>query len=264
MRAVVIIRELPHYRSDAFCDGLAGLGYQIERQMYVPKSKDDLLVLWNRKHLYDNMAKQYEAIGARVIVVENGYIGRDDQDRQYYAVALGGHCGSGSWKIGGPERWDALGIELKPYQDNDGHIVVFGQRGIGSPTMASPHDWHEHIAVKLRKAGREVRVYPHPGEPANAPGVADATIEQIRGAHCVVVWSSARGVRAMVEGIPVVYHAPHWIGAGAAMHRTLERRMDEGARRQTMRELAWAQWSVDEIGRGDPFRLLLDAERAAA
>ena len=47
----------------------------------------------------------------------------------------------------------------------------------------------------------------HPGD----KGKLEKDLAAMAGARSVVIWSSAIGVRALVEGIPVQHFAPHWI-----------------------------------------------------
>ncbi len=264
-RAWNLIRRQPHYRREAFDAGLMACGYQLEAG--VPQGNvrpGDVLVIWNRMFDTAMYAAQVEKAGGRVVVAENGYLGLCPERRQYYALALGGHNGSGEWKVGEEDRFAALGIEVKPWCSNpDGHIVVFGQRGIGTSQMASPPNWHVDVAQRLKRVqGRRVLVSPPPGPPAIDPGVTEKTIAELQGAYCAVLWSSARGVRALVEGIPVIYQAPHWSCEVAACHsldmidRMAEFQRDD-MRKRALHEMAWAQWSVDEIAAGLPFRTLL-------
>ena len=261
-QAAILLRPEPHYRADAFAAGLQRLGYQINYPKTV--GPDDVLVLWNRKPRTEGDIRRFHAAGARVLICENGYIGQDAKGQQLYAIALDGHNGSGRWEVGGPERWHERGIDCKPWQaEKRGHIVVFAQRGIGSKDMASPNQWDSRTAGALRvETGREVIIYSHPGLPACHPRIADEVARQVEGAYCVVVWASARGVRALVEGVPVVYHAPHWIAGKAASHGVLTRRM--GDRLPAFVDLAWAQWTLEEIAAGVPFTRLLELPRVAA
>jgi len=147
---------------------------------------------------------------------------------------------------------------LQPWRADGGHILVCGQRGIGSPTMASPHNWHEQVAAKLRAmTKRQVRVRVHPGNKAAAVPRAD----ELLGAWACVIWSSSSGVQALIAGIPVFYDAPHWICDGAAGRiaeiETPFARDYDYERLAAMQRMAWAQWSLAEIASGEPFRRLL-------
>lgn len=258
--AVVQIRPQPHYRRDAFENGLRRVGYRIVSQYEAQTTRllpTDLLVSWNRS----DSATQWEQAGGSVLIAENGYIGADAEGVQLYALALRGHNGSGRWASGGPQRWDALGIEVKPWRAHGEHIIIRAQRGIGPPDMASPPQWHVTASGNLRQlypARRQV-IQQHPGKPACDPQVSAEIIAALRGAWAMCIWSSAAGVRALVEGVPVFYAAPHWICEGAAVSGVgnLERPLlDDAARLQALRRLAWAQWSVAELASGEPFARL--------
>ncbi len=255
-RAVVQIRDQPHYRRQAFIDGLQRAGYDVALTGWAVDSPQpgDVLVSWNR---YTGAPDQWEKEGGTVLVAENGYIGQDDAGVQYYALALHGHNGSGTWPDGGPERFDALGIEVKPWRERGEHIVIRAQRGIGSSAMASPPQWHVVASRDLmRLSARRQVMQEHPGKPACDAGVAARIIESLRGAHAMCIWSSAAGVRALVEGVPVLYAAPHWICEGAAVRGVgnVEKPvMDDVARLAALRRMAWAQWTIAEIATGEPF-----------
>ncbi len=254
-RALCLVRDQPHYRREAFVDGLRRAGYELVD--HISPRPNDLLVTWNR---YGGEADIWEREGGTVIVAENGYLGHDANGVQYYALAVGGHNGSGKWAVGGSERWDALGVELKPWRTEGEHIVIRAQRGIGSTSMASPPQWHVTASRDLRRlTDRRQVIQEHPGKPACDPRVAAQISESLIGAHAMCIWSSAAGVRALVEGVPVFYAAPHWICEGAAVRGVgnVERpKMNDADRLEALRRMAWAQWTIAEIATGEPFVLL--------
>jgi hypothetical protein len=271
MKAYCMIREAPWYRREAFASGLKAAGYEVSLGNAERAKPGDVLVIWNRYAGYHAMAVQFEREGGTVIVAENGYISaggsspkfdvhpHGPKPTDYYAISKHGHNGSGKWPVGGGERWAALGIELKPWRTDGDYILVCGQRGIGSPTMASPADWHVGAAERIRKATkRPVRIRLHPGN--NAPKVP--LEHDLAGASACVIWSSGSGVKSLVAGIPTYYDAPHWICQGGAMRlrdagdfETPLR--DDAARLAALERMAWAQWTVTEIQSGEPFRKLL-------
>jgi hypothetical protein len=271
MKAYCLIREQPHYRREAFVLGLKAAGYQLmpgEPRPADHAGPGDVLVIWNRYWHYETMADRFEAAGGRVIVAENGYIGRDASGIQHYALALHGHNGSGRWPTGGAARLKALNLDIRGFQDNpDGHILVCAQRGIGSRLMASPKDWHTRVAKQLAGLTRRtVRVRLHP-EDKSAPRIQPPLDEDLKGAWACVVWSSSSGVKALVEGIPVFWDAPFWICAkagprGVALIEQPWR--NEANRIAALIDMAAAQWSVAEIASGLPFVRLRDLPDAAA
>lgn len=252
MIAVCRIRPAPHYRLDAFLLGLKRAGYTVAAQGN-PRSREDFLVLWNRHHAEERIASGWEKDGGTVIVVENGYIGSDSRGRQFYAISIRGHNGSGWFPVSHDDRFAALRVPLSPWRTTGKYILVCGQRSIGSMTMASPPDWHKLIARRAAKlTAWPVRVRPHPGN--NAPTVP--LDSDLAGAMACLIWSSSCGVRALTLGVPVFYCAPHWICEGAArrgiteLHRPLR---DDTKRLAALHAMSWGQWSVAEIESGQPF-----------
>lgn len=234
--AVVTIRKEPMYRRLAIETGLKRLGYQVVSSGLRPTGKDSLLVLWNKKKGKEEQdADRWEAQGGTVIVMENGYLQK--VDKTHYAISVHGHNGSGYFPIGTEDRFTKLGFPIKPMRTGGSEIVVRAQRGIGSVMMASPPQWAEKLAAKLK-----ARVISHPGNfVPKVPPVVD--LAKAREMH---IWCSSMGVLALTEGIPVTHHAPHWICEGW-----------QADREAALRKMAFGQWAVDEIASGEPFARIL-------
>jgi hypothetical protein len=258
-RAWVEIRDKPHYRSEAFEAGLRACGYHVLMRQSPPRdpAPGDVFVIWNRYSTNEQAADRWEAAGGTVLVAENGYCGRDGEDRQYYAIARHGHNGSGTWEAGGAERWERLGLELRPWRAAGEHVLVAPNRHFGMRGLAMPQGWAESVVQQLRRhTRRPVRVRPHPND---SPPVRPLA-EDLTGCWAVVIWASSVGVHALLAGVPVIACAPWWIcraAAGADVSTIEAPALPE--RRPAFERLAWAQWSVDEIAHGEPFRLLLSA-----
>ncbi len=255
-KAICLIRAEPHYRREAFVNGLKRAGYSLVERGHAERP-EDLLVIWNRYGSNGAMADAWEQAGGTVLVAENGYIGKDALSRQYYAVSVHGHNGSGQWPRGDGSRFAALNIELQPWQVRDGYSLICGQRGIGTRLMASPPDWHKSAASRLKKEGNPIHVRLHPGN--HEPQVP---LEQdLARARDCVIWSSSSGVKALVLGIPVRYDAPFWICSPAATRLDQPLLYDDAARLAAIERMAWAQWSVEELESGMPFLLLAGLAR---
>lgn len=245
--AVVQIRKLPGYRREAFENGLKRMGYTDQRDYRCgqdwPNGPDDLLVLWNvMKGPDERYAQAWEKRGGTVIVSENGYL--QAKDKTYYALSTHGHNGSGWFPAGddGAQRFEALGFDLKPMREPQpgGLVVVRGQRGIGSSLMTSPRNWHLDMAAKLKAKGlKNIRVVPHPGD----KGKLEADLAALDGAQRLFIWSSAMGVRALVEGVEVEHFAPRWICAGWRII----------GRERSLANMACGQWHYEQIATGEPF-----------
>jgi hypothetical protein len=258
--AFIQLKPLPAYRSDAFAEGLKKLGYSPTFNLRGPEP-GGVFVAWNLHGSIENQAEDWRRAGGKVLVAENGFV-RGQDGKQTYSLARDGHNGSGKWYVGGPERWEALGIKLRPWQSNPkGHILVVGQRGIGSKAMRSPSNWERTMVDQLARLTRlRIQLRAHPGRPAQEETVRIK--QDLQGACCCVIWSSATGVRALIEGIPVFQFAPAWVCSDAAGRCgvAFPPVMDDALRLQAMVKMSWAQWNTEELATGEPMRRLIELE----
>lgn len=243
MRAVLRIRKEPYYRRAAFESGLRKVGFTLTDKI-MPTGASDWLVIWNRQGAAEMEADVWEAKGGTVIVAENGYLQK--VDKTHYAISVHGHNGSGWFPQGNEDRFSKLGFELKPQRHGGLYQLICGQRGIGSRTMKSPVGWAEKLDEKLRRQGLPTRLRKHPGN--FAPKVPLS--HDLKDAAMCLIWSSAAGVQALVEGVSVHHAAPHWICAGAG-------------REESLQHMAHGQWHHEEIATGEPFaRIIANREKA--
>ena len=250
--ATVLMDDQPGWRWNSFAQGLEACGFQVLKR--VPASPAGVLITWNRWHHRDQVAKEYEKFGFPVIVVENGFIGQDEQGRQLYAMARDQHLGAGRWHVGDEDRWSKQGIELAPWRKDGSHILLLPQRGFGPPGIAMPKNWVASVSRRLSfvtKRSVRVREHPGPSRPLLDPDLKDC--------WAAVTWASGAGIKAIVAGIPVFHELPKWVGAPAARYG-IDQIEDPALcdRAPMLHRLGWAQWSIDEIATGLPFRSLLD------
>lgn len=271
-RAYLQIRDKPSYRREAFVAGLQAGGFHVEDRLpSTPPGPGDALLIWNRYSTNELSADTWEKQGGTVLVAENGYLGRDAAGHQLYAIAVHGHNGSGTWpdRKGGKgleetadygARWKALGVELDRLKLDGEHILVCPNRHFGMRGFAMPQDWEASTVKQLRAhTKRPIRVRPHPnGGTPERPLAAD-----LENCHAVVIWASSAGVHALVAGVQVFCTAPWWILKACAQQRLdgIDQHWGCGEREPAFERLAWAQWTVEEIAAGVPFRYLLSDAR---
>lgn len=243
-RAFLLIRDQPLYRRDAFASGLRRVGYEVHTHVPTAPRSTDVLCIWNRYGRNEHQARYFENVGGRVLVAENGYLGRDWRGQHWYALSLSQHNGAGHWNPGGPERWDRLNAELADWRENGDETVVLATRHIGPKEVAEPKGWSQEVASKLR-----ARVRAHPGEKSCVPLADD-----LSRARCVVTWGSGGALKALAMGIPVQYGFKRWIGAQGG---TPIGGNGRGERLAMFRRLAWAMWTTEELATGEPFARLL-------
>jgi hypothetical protein len=255
-RAWNLTRKETFYRHEMFSNGLRALGYTIQTTPPQDFGPDDLLLIWNRYGASLKIADAIEAAGGRVIVAENGYIGMGGQsphsmtERDPYALALGWHNDHSVIRVGNESRWEKLGIELQPLQDNHGgHVLICPNRPFGAPGRAMPMTWAADAAMQIRQhMSNPIRIRPHPGN--NKP--LKPLAEDLKGAARCVIWSSSAGVHALIAGLSVSSHAPFWICHG-----------DENtvmSREKLLERMAYGQWFCREIESGKAFEWMLNGE----
>lgn len=242
--ALLNLRHNVPERFQAFTEGLERIGFRchigIERA-FTP-GPQDIFVSWNRIHEADAIARRFQAIGGAVLITENASWGNDFAGRRWYTLARDYHNLAGKYPIGGPERFDALGVELAPYRqpsDQYHETVLLPSRGIGPPAIRMPLDWE-------RRARKQTggRIRKHPG---TLPAIS--LEEDLRSAIEVITWGSGAAIKASALGVRVFHALKGWIGA----HDNTEH-----DRLAMFRDLAWAQWTLEEIASGEPFVRLLE------
>jgi len=252
--AQVMVRDSPHYRRESFVSGLAANGFSVTFSPIQNPTVDDLLLVWCRYGETHAEACRFERAGARVIVAENGYLGRDWRGDLWYALAHNWHAGHGRINVGGPERARAMFDEPEAWAPGKGPAVILGQRGIGSPPVAAPHGWAQRVMRELYSARIDHVYREHPGAKHDTVGL----LAQLHGSRFAVAWSSGALLKSILHGTPVYHGLPNWIGADAAAPYSLPLPAPFlGDRWAMLQRLSWAQWRLSEIASGDAFNHLL-------
>src|SRR3990167_8938299 len=88
-RAVILLPRSPHYKREAFAEGLKSLGYMPVFENSADVQRGDVLVIWNRYR--DGTAKEFEKAGAAVLVAENAWIGPESKEQHHFALCHGHH-----------------------------------------------------------------------------------------------------------------------------------------------------------------------------
>lgn len=199
--------------------------------------------------------------GTRYIVVDSGYLG----DRRIYRSASwdglkgrGNHCSDDAPK----DRLKRLGVRIRPWRDAalPGYALICYQlprdaavRGFDVVT------WVRDAVTVARGYGFDVVVRPHPkakpGENPPVPGAdhSDRSLEEdLDSAAVCVTLNSNTAVTAVLDGVPSIAvdrGSMAWGVAGRSLSDLRNPPRPDG-RSQWAAELAYSQWTHDEMAEG--------------
>jgi hypothetical protein len=211
-----------------------------------PPPDGDAAVMWGWKHR--SVFSPYR----QFVYADLGYWGRD----QYYRLSVNSWSPERYVCAGLPgNRFEALGLEIKPWQTGRNEILIAGC----SPKSALDHGfpymgWEDHVARKLSTCGVQVLYRPKPTDKRKTPlagvGYDERPIsDALCSARALVTHHSNAAIDALLAGIPV--HCE--IGAAAAMSLPLEELLEApepAGRVQFLHDIAWLQWTLDEMKSG--------------
>jgi hypothetical protein len=250
-RAYLNLRYTVPERRSVFTEGLKRLGYDVIDGLTRDPRDGDLLVSWNRITEADTVAKIFESRGLKVLITENSSWGNSFAGRNWYTICRNYHNVAKTFPEGGSERWDRLGVDLAPWRNESEYpdTVILAARGIGPACHRTPSNWTEQAINRCRRedigsGGGTTFVRQHPGRSRSQIPLE----ENLRKCWKAVTWGSGAAVKALMWGIRVESHMPNWI---AEQDNTNEGRL------AMFRRLAWAQWTLDDIGSGYAFARLL-------
>ena len=215
--------------------------------------------------------KQKEA-GGQVLVLEKGYVRRDE----YYAAGWGGLNNRANFRnsMMPPNRWRELGMDIIPWKTAGDAILVCGQ----VPSDASVQNvdiihWCASTVLALKKIApeREVIFRPHPLAINRTPTILHATMstrplaEDLRDAVYVVTYNSNTGVDAILNGVPVYAADEGSMVWDIASHNLPDATYPKAnVLDQWAHDLAYTQWTTEEMKEGLPWEHLTKTEAARA
>ncbi len=197
-----------------------------------------------------------------IIILERGFIQRD----KYYGVALDGLNGLGCFGNANskPDRWKKLKTKIKPWRNGE-YFLVCGQVPWDASVQHSNHTKWVQDTIKLVESLTDAPVYfrPHPdvkGKVDYEVPERDTTWEQdLAGAKAVITFNSTSSAMAILEGIPIFAADPGCIAWGVATHEITKEALANPPmldREQWAYDLAYAQWTAEEMETGQPWRQL--------
>lgn len=240
--AAICVPDIPeHYPFRALQTGLTRLGY-----LPTPDwQRADALLTWSPwlgSHRAA-LAETYRLSGRPVIVCENGWL-QPIRGRTFYQLAFDSWNGTGSYPVGGPDRWASWGVDLMPWRaDPLGYSLVIGQRGHPIDDRTAKPGWHETVHVEGLRVRRRARDCAIPLE------------VDLAGARDVHVWTSNAASWAVINGVPVIQHGPNLAVSELASRDPARYAFPD--RLGVLERLAWSQWDIGALASGEALAWLL-------
>jgi hypothetical protein len=283
MRAAVHVNHAAHQRThaEAIAAGLRRHGVEVEFAPFNAPVPCDLAVTWGVRQA------RVMTAAPRTLVMERGYA----VDRfRWTACGFDGLNGRANFAKaqGRDDRLKKLyreGLRVDPHRapKPDGWALIAGQVP-GDASLLPLADkggfaaWAAQAAATLKSLGLRVAYRPHPvaserGSDRPPPGaelLGGGLAEDFAAARVVVTFNSNLGVDAALAGVPVIADDD---GSMARLVATNDVRMADvapppfqsPAYGAWLRDLAYAQWTLDEIAAGEAWAELAPLlERAAA
>lgn len=191
------------------------------------------------------------------LVLEAGYIngqsGNYVKDRLQFVSAgwSGLHGRADPGRLGcPPDRWSDLDLMLLPWHESGEYVLVCDQHPGDSCAPQDRRWWHH---VNDYYAGWCDVIYrPHPllaGESLQPLCAA------LRGARACYTWNSTAGIEAVIAGVPT------WaLDAGSMVREVAAHRIGDKPRlverEQWAYDLAYRQWTHDELASGEAWETL--------
>lgn len=166
------------------------------------------------------------------------------------------------------DRFERFGVEIKPWRKSGKHILVAGMSAKAAAQEGfQPHQWERATISELRKhTDRPILYRPKPNWMGARPitgsnfGRGLTLEESLQNCHAVVTHHSNVAVDAILEGIPCI--CPHGV-ASVLSGKTLAEIEDpptDGDRLQWASDIAYTQWSVEEMAKGKCYKYLVEED----
>jgi hypothetical protein len=208
--------------------------------------------------------KHYRSQNKPVIVLEVSCLRRDHT----WKIGING-INLGSYFVPAGvdnSRKNQLLLDVKPWRTQGDHIIICSQHGFSHQWRDQPSmdQWVNNTITNVRQyTDRPIIVRPHPRFPVNIKN-SDVRISKISfkqdlvNAWAVINWNSNPGVESIIEGIPSFVGPESLAMPVANTQLTAINDPIMPDRTQWLNELAWTEWTTEEMANGIPQTLLMD------
>ncbi len=276
----VLIYQIPgHQRSATVCramfNGIAATGDSVSivspfNYRGIPKSR--VAVFYGLQGRLARLFKDYVQAGRTAVYIDLGYWQRKPEGKRrfegFHKIVINDrHATAYFQKVAHPaDRIEALGIRAAPWRSPGSKILVAGMGPKGARFEGfEPRAWEKQTIAELRRHTKRPIIYrPKPNWPSakpiegalfDAPG-ATSLDRLFEDTHAAVVWHSNVAIDALVAGVPIFAHHGAASVLGLSDLSQIEQPIRPDGREQWLADLAYTQWSVEEMDRGLPWRHL--------
>ena len=213
-----------------------------------------------------------------LIVIETPLLCRTiTQNHQYHRVGLN-HFMRGladfKNKNSKSDRFKKLNLKIKPWRNKGDHILIVGQNMFDASLFGIDFVWWVKNTIQFlrRHTDRDIVFRDHPENKDQMKNLIDeykwtkqvfysneGTIyDDLKNAHCTISYTSGSSIDSILAGIPVITCSEYNFLYPISSHSLEDVENPKcGEREQLLYDLAYAQWSVDEIRQGKPWQHLI-------
>jgi hypothetical protein len=260
---------------DSFASGVRATGGSVVYNEFDGDVGVIWSILWNGRMANNKTIwEHYRSQNKPVIVLEVGGIERGTT----WKVGINGINREAEFgaKDNGPERANLLNLKLEPWRSNGRDIIICGQHD-------KSHQWRDMPTIPMwvlatvetirNHTARPIIFRPHPRcrlpipelkefknvtyeLPQQIPNTYDDFNFDFHNAWAVVNWSSNPATQAVIGGIPVFVGPDSlaWDVGNESLTKINEPTTPN--RQQWLNDLAYTEWTTDEISQGLPLNRL--------
>ena len=250
----------------------AGANAELLSSLSYRSPTHDVVIFYGLACGLGRMFAEHKARGIPAVYVDLGYWGRRKRTRfdGYHKLSVNSRHPTDYFqrRAHGPARFEQHHVPIRPWRQSGDHILLAGMSAKAAAAEGlQPHMWERETIARLRQLTRRQIIYrPKPNWTEAKPleGSSfdrDTPLEQaLTNCHAVVTHHSNVAVDALIAGVPCI--CPHGVASLLSGHdaELIENPPMPDGREQWAADLAWTQWSVDEMKAGDAFRYLIDEE----
>lgn len=255
--------------AQAMAEGFAAHGRAVRIQASTVAAPTRVVCCWGWR-----VGQRMKAAGHQVLVMERGYLGDRFAWTSLGWNGLNGYASVPACPDDGGARFDEhFGKLLQPWNPAGEYVLLVGQvPGDASLRGRDMGPWYADAAARAAAAyGLPVRFRPHPmalvrglgRQVPGAPTLGGELRDAVAGAAVVVTYNSNTGVEAVLAGKPTVTEDQGAMAWPVAAHRIGDLAA-EPDRKAWAEELAWRQFTIDEIRSGFALDIIGAVEAKAA